>query len=228
MKFWLQELLRFARMMGAFCVCAFGIYLSIHANVGLAPWDAFATGLAGLTGKSYGTMNIATGAAVLLISVGLFREKFGIATILNTVTIGAVVDVFEGWNLVPYMHSFVPGVLLMLVGQFFMCAGTVFYIPVGMGGGPRDSLMLALARKFPNVRIGIIRGAIEGTVLLCGWLLGAPVGVGTAISVFGISSLLQFTCFLFRSNLKGTVHESCLGTLRRWRTQLAAGTAEAH
>ena len=58
MKFWLQEIGRLARMVGAFAVCAFGIYLSIHANVGLAPWDAFAVGLAGITGKTYGLIDV--------------------------------------------------------------------------------------------------------------------------------------------------------------------------
>ncbi|PWM26683.1 MAG: hypothetical protein DBX44_00020 [Oscillospiraceae bacterium] len=227
MKFWLQEIGRLARMVGAFAVCAFGIYLSIHANVGLAPWDAFAVGLAGITGKTYGLMNILTGLSVMAISVGFFREKFGVATVLNTLLIGTGVDILESFNLVPYLQSFGPGVLMMLVGQFFMCVGTVLYIPIGMGGGPRDSLMLALARRFPNARIGLIRGGIEGAVLFCGWLMGAPVGIGTVMAVFGISSLLQFTCFLFRSNLKGTVHESCLGTLRRWRNHITAGVADA-
>lgn len=222
-----RELLRLVQMMVAFSFYSFGIYLGIHANVGLAPWDAFASGLAKTLNSSYGTMNVAVGLAVLLLSVGVFKEKFGIATPLNAVLIGMGVDVIESWNLVPYLDHFFPGVLLLLAGQFCICVGTVLYIPLALGGGPRDSLMLALAKKFPRVKIGMIRGCIEGAVLFLGWILGAKVGIGTVIAVFGIGSMLQLTCALFHSNLKGVVHESCLDTLRRWKAEYRAERASA-
>ena len=98
----------------------------------------------------------------------------------------------------------------MCIRDSFICVGTVLYIPLAMGGGPRDSLMLALAKRFPKVRIGVVRGCIEGTVLSIGWLFGAKVGIGTVIAVFGIGTMLQLTCTLFHSDLKGVVHESCL------------------
>ena len=221
-----RELRRFLQMAVAFFLYSLGIYLGIHANVGLAPWDAFASGIASAVGTSYGVMNVATGLTVL-ISVGIFKEKFGISTPLNTVLIGMGVDVIESWNLLPYLDHFFGGILMLLTGQFFICVGTVLYIPLAMGGGPRDSLMLALAKRFPKVRIGVVRGCIEGTVLFIGWLFGAKVGIGTVIAVFGIGTMLQLTCTLFHSDLKGVVHESCLDTLRRWRTEYLAEKTSA-
>ena len=222
-----RELRRFLQIAVAFFLYSFGIYLCIHANVGLAPWDAFASGIASAVGTSYGVINVATGLTVLLISVGIFKEKFGISTPLNTVLIGMGVDVIESWNLLPYLDHFFGGILMLLTGQFFICVGTVLYIPLAMGGGPRDSLMLALAKRFPKVRIGVVRGCIEGTVLSIGWLFGAKVGIGTVIAVFGIGTMLQLTCTLFHSDLKGVVHESCLDTLRRWKTEYLAEKASA-
>ena len=92
-----RELRRFLQMAVAFFLYSLGIYLGIHANVGLAPWDAFASGIASAVGTSYGVRNVATGLTVLLISVGIFKEKFGISTPLNTVLIGICL-LYTSWS----------------------------------------------------------------------------------------------------------------------------------
>ncbi len=217
-----REILRLVRVAIGFACYSFGIYFGIHASIGLAPWDAFAMGLANLFQSTYGTMNVAIGLVVLFLTIGVFREKFGLATPLNAVLIGAGVDVIEGWSLLPYMDNFFLGILVLLAGQFLICVGTVLYVPTALGCGPRDSLMVALAKRFPRIKIGVVRGCIEASVLAIGWLLGAKVGLGTVISVFGIGSMLQLTCMLFHCDLKGIVHESCLDTLRRWKREFLA------
>lgn len=217
-----RELRRFLQMAVAFFLYSLGIYLGIQPTSGFAPWDAFASGIASARRDKLRRHERGHRTDGRLISVGIFKEKFGISTPLNTVLIGMGVDVIESWNLLPYLDHFFGGILMLLTGQFFICVGTVLYIPLAMGGGPRDSLMLALAKRFPKVRIGVVRGCIEGTVLFIGWLFGAKVGIGTVIAVFGIGTMLQLTCTLFHSDLKGVVHESCLDTLRRWRTEYLA------
>ncbi len=66
----------------------------------------------------------------------------------------------------------------------------------------------------PKVPIGAIRGLIEGSVLLVGWLLGAKVGIGTVISVFGIGLILQFTFKLLRFDVKNIQHKSVSDTVK--------------
>ena len=83
-----------------------------------------------------------------------------------------------------------------------------------MGAGPRDSLMVALGKKFPAIPIGIIRGSIEGTVLLIGWILGAKVGLGTVVYVFSIGFVLQNTFKLLHFDVKSVIHESVLDTMK--------------
>ena len=83
-----------------------------------------------------------------------------------------------------------------------------------MGCGARDSLMVALCRRAPKVPVGAIRGLLEGTVLIVGWLLGAKVGIGTVISVFGIGFLLQLTFDFLRFDVKSIVHEDIADTVK--------------
>ena len=193
---------------------ALGLVLCIHADIGLAPWDAFGIGINKVTGISYGNVSIITGILILIALVLFFKEKVGISTILNTILIGVFADLIRSFNIVPYMTNFFTGLLMLITGQIIVCFSTYLYISVGMGAGPRDSLMVALGKKFPAIPIGIIRGSIEGTVLLIGWILGAKVGLGTVVYVFSIGFVLQNTFKLLHFDVKSVIHESVLDTMK--------------
>lgn len=189
-----------------------GLTLSIQANIGLAPWDAFSIGVSNLTGISYGNVSILTGLAILAVAAGYLKEKIGFGTLLNTVLIGVLVDLLQSLKIIPLMSNFILGVLMLLLGQFVVSFATYFYISSGLGCGPRDTLMVALVKKFKNIPIGAIRGMIEGTVLIIGFILGAKVGIGTVIAVFGISFILQNTFRLLKFDIKAVVHENIFET----------------
>lgn len=212
----ISYLKRLARLILGLFLYGLGSFLSVQANVGLAPWDAFAMGMANILDMSFGTSVIFTGAAVLVIDLFL-HEKIGLGTILNTILIGAFVNMIEGWGLIPRMQDFLPGVLMLLLGQCVICVGSVFYIGAGLGCGPRDALMVALGKRFNKVPIGVVRALLEGSVLLIGYLLGAKVGVGTVIAVLGIGFILEWTFRLFRFDVKAIRHESIFETLRIWQ-----------
>ncbi len=207
---------RLARLVFGLFLYGLGSFLSVQAYVGLAPWDAFAMGLTNIVDMSFGTSVILTGVIVLVIDLFL-REKVGVGTILNTILIGTFVNMIEGWGLIPKMQAFLPGVLMLLLGQCVICVGSVFYIGAGLGCGPRDALMVALGKRFNKVPIGAVRALLEGSVLLIGFLLGAKVGVGTVIAVLGIGFILEWTFRLFRFDVKAVRHESIFGTLRIWQ-----------
>lgn len=140
-------------------------------------------------------------------------ERFGLGTILNAVLIGFGVDVLQYYHAVPLIENYWLGIIVMFLGQFSISLGTYFYISAGLGSGPRDSLMIGLKRRLPKVPIGMIRGLIEGSVLLAGWLLGAKVGLGTIIAAFGISTILQLTFNWLHFDAKSVQHEGIWQTL---------------
>lgn len=199
---------------------ALGLTLSIQANVGLAPWDAFSMGISNITGISYGNVSILTGLAILVVVSGFLKEKIGMGTILNTVLIGIMVDFMQSIKLIQFMNNFFLGILMLLLSQIVVSLATYFYISPGMGCGPRDTLMVAMGKLFPNTPIGAIRGSIEGTVLLIGFLLGAKVGIGTVIAVFGISFILQYTFKLLKFDIKAVVHENIFETVLNLKSLL--------
>lgn len=192
----------------------------IQANLGLAPWDALNMGMSYVTGMSYGDAGVAVGLVILIADI-LLREKIGFGTILNTLLISKLVDVFYFFDLLPKAQSFGLGLVFLISGQVILCFGTYFYISPAMGCGPRDSLMVALSRRLKKFPIGLIRGTLEGIALVTGWLMGAKVGIGTLISVLCIGFILQGTFALMRFDPKSVWHESCFVTVGRLRSRKA-------
>ena len=203
-----------------------GSYISIQANIGLGAWEAFQMGIADLIGMSYGNVSLLVGAIIVIFDM-MLKEKIGFGTILNAIIIGKAVDLWNWIGLMPKMDNFYLGIVVLLMGQMMISIGTYFYIREGMGGGPRDSLMTALSKCLPKVPVGYIRGMIEGTVLVIGYLMGAKVGLGTVISVFGISFLMQNTFKFFRFDLKSVQHENVVQTVRQLKQGPWASDHEA-
>ena len=86
-------------------------------------------------------------------------------------------------------------IVLMLVGVLIIGIGSGFYIGAGMGAGPRDSLMLVVARR-AGIRIGVSRVAIEVLVTVVGFAFGGTVGIGTLVFAFGIGPAVELSFWL--------------------------------
>ena len=206
---------RFLRLLFGLFFYAMGVYLCVQANVGLAPWDAFSMGIAKATGISFGDIVVLSGIAIIAIDF-LLREKIGFGTILNAVLIGKFYDLIAWLDILPRQETLLSGIALMLLGQLVIAIASYLYIGAGMGCGPRDTLMVALGKRFSKAPIGLIRGLLEGSLLLIGWLLGAKVGIGTIIAVFGIGVIIEYTFKLLRFDVKGIQHENFIDTIRIW------------
>jgi uncharacterized membrane protein YczE len=129
--------------------------------------------------------------------------------------IGKFVDLLNYIDLIPKLENFGLGVCLLFAGEVVLCLGSFFYIGASMGAGPRDSLMVAIGRRLNKVPIGVARGILEGSVLLLGWLMGAKVGIGTVIAVFGVSTIMEYTFRILRFDVKGVKHENLADTVNR-------------
>jgi uncharacterized membrane protein YczE len=70
------------------------------------------------------------------------------------------------------------------------------YIGAGLGHGPRDGLMVALAIR-TGWSIRRIRTLIELSVLVFGWLMGGTVGIGTVIFTLTVGHAVQWGLRLF-------------------------------
>ena len=208
--------IRFLRMIFGIAIYGTGVYMTIQANLGLSPWDALNMGIYYATGLSFGNASVMVGMFILVADV-LLGEKIGFGTLVNTIMIGKMVDLFNYIDLLPKMNGFLSGIALLLSGQILICFGMYFYIGAGLGSGPRDSLMIALHRKLPRVPIGLARGLVEGTALSIGWMLGAKVGIGTLIAVLGIGFIMQGVFALVHFDPKAVRHENVMVTVNHMR-----------
>ena len=85
---------------------------------------------------------------------------------------------------------------MLLAAILLMGIATAIYIGVDAGAGPRDSLMLAVKRT-SGWSLRRARGSIEVTLVLLGWLLGGPAGIGTVVFAVLIGPAVQWSFKLF-------------------------------
>ena len=191
-----------------------GVYLTIQANIGVAPWDTFYLGINKVTGIQYGNISIAASVIIILIDVFLLKERIGIGTLLDAVVVGKTVDLMNWLNLVPARQNLIVGVILMLVGLFIMGFSQYLYMQAGLSCGPRDSLLVGISKKIPKVKVGYIGTAILITVFLLGWLLDGPIGIGTIIAVGLQGTLMQVAFNIMKFDPKDITHQDLLQSMK--------------
>ena len=167
---------RLTRLVFGLLLCGTGVALMIDADLGLAPWDVLHQGISIHTGIAIGTVAILVGFAVLLLWLPL-HERYGVGTVLNVLIIGTTIDVLLA--VLPDHPPMSVRVTFLVVGTFLFGPGSGFYIGAGMGPGPRDGLMTAIAARGHSVRV--VRTILELSVLTIGFLLGGSVGIGTLL-----------------------------------------------
>ena len=206
----IKEILKSA--LGLF-IFSIGVYLTIQANIGLAPWDCLSMGVSARVGYSYGIVHTVISIIILIIDI-LLKEKIGYGTILDALLVGNYVDWIGYLKLVPVSDNVAVSCAMVIIGLLIMGYGQYFYMAAAQGCGPRDSLLIALGKRFPRTPIGVVQTFMVGIALLIGWLLGGPVGIGTIISVFGMGSALQLVCKIMHFEPRDVVHKNVLETNR--------------
>ena len=151
----------------------------VRADLGNAPWTVFAEGLSIQSGLSIGTAFFLSSCLVLLLWIPL-AIKPGFGTIANATYFAIVLDWALGWIESPAGQAL--DYLMLLAGIACVGLGSAIYMTCGLGGGPRDGLLMGLIKR-TGVRIIYIKTSMDGTALLIGFLLGGTVGVGTVLSV---------------------------------------------
>ena len=187
-------------------VNGFGIYLTIRADIGAAPWDVLSLGLSKTLGILYGNASIAVSLTILLIDV-LMREPIGIAMFIDAVVVGKAVDFFNWLDPVPRGNSLAVSVPMLIAGLFVLAYTQYTYMVASLGCGPRDTLLVGLAKRLKRVPIGLVSIALLSTATLIGWLLGGPVGLGTLLCAFGAGPIMQLAFRTVRFDATAIRHQ---------------------
>ena len=184
---WRELRRRLPQLLVGIPVLGVGIALTLQARLGVSPYDVLHQGIAAKVGLSVGTVVILVGLVILLFWIPL-RQRPGLGTVVNTLTVGLVIDL--ALHVVPEPDRLAARIPLLVLGILVTGLGMGLYIGAGLGPGPRDGLMTGLAAKgFP---LWAVRTVLELAALAAGWFLGGNVGVGTVAFAFSIGPLGHF------------------------------------
>jgi len=177
-----------------------GEALLVAAGVGVSPWTVFAQGITRQTGWSLGWATFVISVCVLLLWIPLKRTP-GLGTVFNTIIIALVLH-----YVLPYLPR-TDGVILSIsyasIGVLVTGAGGAIYLIANLGPGPRDGLMTGL-QEITSLPIAQVRGGLELSVVLIGWLLGGTVGIGTLLFAFGIGPSLSLGLYVLSRSFTNT------------------------
>lgn len=175
---------------------ALGIVFFLQAHLGLAPWDVLHQGIAAKTPLSFGAANAVVGVLVLALAWRLGARP-GFGTLANATLVGAFIQLLQTTHALPDLDgaSYPARLGFLVIGLASIGIASAFYLGAGLGAGPRDSLMLAVARR-AGARVGVARALIELAALAAGIALGGSVGVGTAVFALLVGPVVELSLFL--------------------------------
>ena len=214
-----QIIIGWGRIVFGLLVFALGVHLTIRAELGLAPWDCLGMGVSYHTPLNYGLSMTAMNVIILTVDV-LMKERIGFGTVIDALLTGNFVQLFNDLDPFPKTKNVFVGVLIIVAGLAFMALGQYFYMTAAQCCGPKDALLVALGKRLRRLPIGAVQVLLWGTVLLFGWLLGGPVGLGTVVSTFGSGVVMQLIYSLIRFEPRKVRHQSVFDTMK----QLKAGS----
>lgn len=190
-------LARWTRLLAGLALFALGLSLMIRAGLGLSSWDVFHDALRGLTPLTFGQIIVAVSVLVLFAGMAL-GVRPGPGTVANALLVGAFTDAVLATGLLAELGSgsLGPRGLVMVAGIAFIAFGSAMYISADLGAGPRDSLMLGIARRTGR-SAGKARTVIEVVVVVAGVALGGSVGIGTVAFVILIGPAIDISFRLF-------------------------------
>ena len=165
---------------GLFLV-ALGVIFFLKAGLGVDSFTIFYEGVAL-------TLSISTGRAlqlslIVLVIIIFFidRSRLGIGTLMHAFLTGIYIDLLLSVN-VPGPSGLLGSSLLLVLAVITVGSGLALYIFGGLGVGAVDALMLILHKK-TGKDIKWVRIGLDSSLVLLGYLLGGPFGIGTFIAM---------------------------------------------
>ncbi len=181
-------------------IAHFGVTLFLLADLGSDPFNVMIQGLSKQLQSLFGYGWITHGnthisVSVLIIIVLLFVDR-------SYIKIGTVICMFFGGPIIDFFTMILDSVInnqsamfIRLIGNALGCLilafGMTIVIKSNAGTGPNDLVGVVISDK-THKKFSIVRMIVDGFFLLCGYLLGGAVGVGTLICLFLVGPVAGF------------------------------------
>lgn len=190
-------------IIGTFFVSS-GIALFVNGSYGADTISTFLLGVLNFIELPFWFASMAFNIIVLIITYIFGKEELGLGSFINAFGIGIMLRFLN-----PLIDSLFSGltfysVFAALLGPVFIGVGAAIYISSGLGAAALEALTNVIDKN-TELSIKTIRMLLDGTLVLTGFLLGAPVGIATILAVVIIGPILEFT--LNRINERNLVIE---------------------
>lgn len=161
----------------------------IFSNMGTDPLDVFALGVQHVLGWKIGTTQSAFAIGCLALYWIIERVKFPPLTpFLTLFMCGYMIDFFR--YVLP--QDMISPYALLLIGVSLCTIGSAKIIMSSHGIRPMDLVAIALMHK-TSKPFWLFKGIFEVLLLITGWLLGGPVGLGTVLFLVFVGWAIQPT-----------------------------------
>ncbi|CAN5430913.1 hypothetical protein BH10ACT2_BH10ACT2_07490 [soil metagenome] len=177
---------RLLRLFGSWLMVAIGVPMLIRAELGVAPFDVFNTGVNHTTGWSLGVCFIVD--AMLFFCIGsILGVRPGWGSIVGTIVIGPLVNVVL--TLIPEQHRMLPRLGWFVGGTLVLAVAICLVVSTELGAGPTEVVMLGLIHR--GMDIVPARWISDGTPFVVGTLLGGSFGPGTLAFALGMGPMVK-------------------------------------
>jgi len=201
---WLAILKKQPSLILGLLLYGLGISLSITADLGVSPWSVLHMGMANYLPLTFGQAAQLTGFIIIVLTC-FIKVIPGLSSLFNMYFVGLFVDVILEANILKTPNSLIGQFFMLFLGMFTIACASYFYLRVELGAGPRDGLMEGLVRLLKRP-VSHVRTGIEVSVLVIGYLLGGPVGIGTVITSLFTGTIIQWVFKIGKYNPRETVH----------------------
>ncbi len=231
-----QDIFKIPKLVLGLIFVSLGLTFSKRSGLGMLPWGVFHTGIANVTGLTFGEVVQIAGVIILVLSIIFVKIIPGIGTIINVILVGFLYDEFNKINdnlhllanfdqtnksmrFVDSLNNAVSvfnnnshlGIqaIYLFSGIFCSSLGAAVYISCRLGAGPRDGLFVG-ATQMTGISVKYTKPAIELVATITGILLKGAFGVGTIVNALISGYCIHFFFRLLRFDTKKQKQKSLL------------------
>lgn len=181
-------------------IAHFGVSLFLLANLGSDPFNVMIQGLSKTISDvitspliTHGNTHMAVSILIIIALLFVDRSYIKIGTLICMFCGGPIIDVFNmmlGSFITPESTMLVR-VVCNVLGCIILALGMSVVIKSDAGTGPNDLVGVVISDKWKK-KFSIIRMMVDACFLVCGWLLGGVVGIGTVICLLLVGPVAGF------------------------------------
>ncbi|MDH6574604.1 hypothetical protein [Kitasatospora sp. MAP5-34] len=179
---------RLATYLSGCLLFSLGGYLFIYSDLGTDPLDVFSLGLLKHVPLTVGIAQAGIAAVCILIWSLWYRRRPVVLPFVTFLMCGSIIDVLRALQparFLPLTHF-----AIMLLATMLCAYASSLIIMSGVGIRAMDLLAIAMVEKW-GWQLWIAKMSLEGVLLLTGYLMGGPVGIGTVCFLVVVDTLIQ-------------------------------------